>query len=123
MKIKGDHITNSSSTSFVLASSKPSLGTVDIVLKANLDKYVETRIRTEGELKAYIYRNYGEDDYENSRNDDIILMHQAIKDGKTVFILNVADCSGDPIEDFLCAEGIPDRFNKDIDVIIGDGGY
>jgi hypothetical protein len=128
MIIRTGYISNSSSSSFVIAHDK-SLPKVTISIEVDLNKYIESEgtATTMEELKELI--DYQWDIDIDNLDKDVSWCEErvkecikAIKDGKSVSFGSFDSC-GDPIEQFLCSEGLESVGSEDIDVISGAGGY
>jgi hypothetical protein len=118
MKIKIDHITNSSSASFVLANfdkTKP-LGKLKLEIEVNLkDLYLKT-LKTPEEI---------EENFDCKDRNDIYLkpIFDAQSEGADIVVVTVSTGEGG-LEQFLIDEGLRQDMiiNPKLKVIHGDGG-
>lgn len=127
MKIRTGFVSNSSSSSFIVAAEKDNTE-IDISIKVNLKNYGEI-LDTKGKLDAYFMSEYGMDNYNNIEDNlstDVFIKYQecleAIKGGKIIIFGSFSDDDGDNISGFLCNNGIP-KDTKNIKIIQNDGGY
>ena len=120
MKCKGDFVTNSSSVSFILGQLKEyNPLKIEVKVSVDLSRYVEEEFHT---LKDFEEAMSNDDTWYTDEEQK--QMRSILEKGGKVFILDVEDQSGDPIEAMLCQEGldvieIPDG----LVVIRGEGGY
>jgi hypothetical protein len=121
MKKKLDFITNSSSTSFIIASIDEALLKVPMVVEVDLTKYIEKKISTLDELKKY----WLEDRYDSEENEQYIECQKMIKEGNVVYFLHCTDEEfDDPLESVLCHQGLDYlKLPEGVKVIMGQGGY
>jgi hypothetical protein len=119
MKIRNGFVSNSSSSSFVVAVKDTTK--IKLEIDVDLADYADKIIATEQELKDYFEYEYGDDYLEDSwAADKFKDCLRAIEAGNKV-IFGSCDSDGEALEQFLCETGIPD--SPDIEVIQGDGGY
>jgi hypothetical protein len=119
MKIKNDFITNSSSTSFILANKKPNenIGKVKLKIEIDLEDLINdySRFLTTEEILNF----YG---YEPLYFDE---MKKVIENGGEIIIIDVSNDSTNKIETILLEKGLENVVfsNKNIEIIDGEGGY
>lgn len=115
MKLKKDFITNSSSTSFVLSKVKgEKIGKCKITIEVDFDK-----------LSCQIFKSKEEIEEEFGDWSMIDRVMPELEKGKEIVQIRVYSDSDEPIEQFLCYNGIKDSMfeNTNIKVISGEGGY
>jgi len=120
LRFKGDFVTNSSSTSFIISAKK----TLDreemnakIEISINLNDYICKTLSTEKEVIDYFCED--ESYFDSDRG---IIIREELKKGNVIHILNVSDEEGG-IESILYSEGLDSvKMSKGIKVIFG-GGY
>ena len=122
MKIRNGFVSNSSSSSFIVALAKKLNGKIKLTIEVDLNSHVESAIDNIDDLNGYYVRNYTAD----YKNDTIYQnAKKAIEEGKVVF-MGEFNSDGEVLERFLCDHGLNsavDKNDKDICVILGDGGY
>mgnify|MGYP001301367444 CR=1 FL=1 len=122
MKIKSDFVTNSSSTSFVVAhfDRTKALGKIKIELEIDLDNFMDykgRRIQTIKELHEH-FEWYPPEDLEKLEN--------IIKNDGEILDIHVSnDDSDDFIELYLLKNGINEKMfdTTNFEIIKGEGGY
>jgi len=117
MKRKADFVTNSSSTSFIIASHKDTPLKVKMEIEVDLSKLVRQTYGSMEELMEGIKEGY----FPASEYGPQMI--KAIEEGKVVRILDASDESCDDLEAFLCHNGIESIDSDQIRVIFGKGGY
>ena len=129
MKIRKGFVSNSSSSSFIVATSRKTSGKIVLTIKVDLKNYADKVITTEKELLKYLDYNYdwspdcGEDD--SWARGYYIKAKKALESGKTVYCGSFSDEGAGGAETMLCYEGLK-RFvseDDDIEIIHSEGGY
>jgi hypothetical protein len=118
MRIRLGFVSNSSSSSFIVANSGEPI--VKISFDIDLERYSDRILHGENDLKSWEKHCGCNDDYPNQYHDKMI---KALNAGKTIYIGSFSS-EGDGIEMFLCEHGISHtEHSPDLEVIEGDGGY
>ncbi|MCK9428938.1 MAG: hypothetical protein M0R17_02870 [Candidatus Omnitrophica bacterium] len=121
MKLRTGFVSNSSSSSFIIAAIDQNKLKVKVEIEADLSKYLEQTITSEDELWDFIKDRYYDDD---NQKEEFIKLNNYLKTHGNIIILNMSsDNYEDPIEQFLLDRGIKDLSNSNITVIEGEGGY
>ena len=121
MKLRNGFVSNSSSSSFVVAVTDKTKVTLQVTV--DLKKYADKVCTTEDELRDYFKYEYGddfqkEDDWASKRFNKCL---RAIKDGKKIMLGSFSSDGEEPIEQYLCEVGLPK--SPDMDIIESSGGY
>lgn len=124
MKIRAGFVSNSSSSSFIVASEGPA----EVVVKADLSKYADRTVRTIEELDAAILEDYGwkQTIVEEllAQGDDwlkrmYLRAREAVEGGKTVLFGTVSSEGEDGLEQLLYNNGIPET--PGVEIILDRG--
>jgi len=116
MKIRSGFVSNSSSSSFIVAAGK-NPAKVSITLEVDLEKYVQRTLNTEEEVLDYLVMEHGEE-----RKSRILDCLQAIREGNRILVGDFSSEGEEPIEQLLCEIGIP-KNTPGIKIIYNEGGY
>ena len=127
MKTRHGFVSNSSSSSFVVAVRKKLKGQVKLVIEVDLSSYAKNVIMTILDLENYFKNNSCFKDNQIDYHDDPIYVDakKAIENGQDVFMESFSD-EGSSMESFLCDYGIAnavDENDNKVLVIQGKGGY
>jgi hypothetical protein len=136
MKIRNGFVSNSSSSSFIVAVKDEKHTKIKITLEVDLAKYCRSYssskniFKTVEELKAFFNSNYG-CDVDDPNCDEPWAKKQydkakeEIEKGKIVLYGSFADDNDDPAETMLCNMGLKDiKDDKNgLVVIHSDAGY
>ena len=119
MKVRAGFVSNSSSSSFIVAVDKPDAEvTITIKFKVDFSKYAENSFSSEKELMKFFKE---EGDYYGISDEQFERMLNAVQRGKTVHYGSFSD--QDEFEErILCEQGIP-KDTPGIEVIESEGGY
>ncbi len=119
MKTRDGFVSNSSSSSFIVAMDKDVNPEATITFKVDFSSYGK-KIETIEELRSYMEYNYGSIDEAPDVYDD---MKKAIDDGKVVLAGSFSD-EGEATEAFLCDLGLHGNVDETkIQIIQSEGGY
>ncbi len=121
MKIRQGFVSNSSSSSFVVAVKDSSK--VILTIEVDLNKFADHVLCDEEEVRQYFNDEY---EYELKEKEDWVLKRmeqclQAVKDGKKVLIGSFSSEGEEAVEQFLCENGLPS--SPGLDIIESSGGY
>ncbi len=122
MKTRTGFVSNSSSSSFVVALPKGEKNTeIDISITVDLDDFASGYIKTEEELTEYFLDTYGEEDPKwcDWRKKAKV----AIESGYYIVCGSFAN-DGGPVEAMLCDGGLSsDMVSDEMIILKGDGGF
>ena len=127
MKTRQGFVSNSSSSSFIVAAKSEEDLECSIVTKVNLanylSRYTET-ITNEAELLEH-FRDilYDARDEEIEEDKDYKRYLEQIKEGKKLFFLMCDSDSGNAIEQSLCYGGLGEILEDEVTIIKGEGRY
>jgi hypothetical protein len=104
MKIRNGFVSNSSSSSFIVAVDKGQRGKFTLTLEVDLEKYLERRLSSLEDLGKYI-KEWNKENYEQIKSE--------IEKGRDILVGSFASDNDDAVEVLLCESGIP----KDVEGI------
>jgi len=120
MKVRNGFVSNSSSSSFVVALD-PKKTKIKIEIEVDLETYAHKQITTLEEVEEHFKE---EDTYGKRDEERYKVFLKAIKEGKTVFVGSFSDDGDDAIGTMLCNRGLEDKDMPKGGVIIeSSGGY
>jgi len=127
MKIRTGFVSNSSSSSFIIATNGKAKGKITITMEVDIKDYAYETIKTVKALKEYFYENYGweEGDDDSWVSEQFDKSKDAINRGKIVYAGSFSDEGTETVETLLCNEGLKDFVSDDddIEIIHSEGGY
>ena len=120
MKTKNDYITNSSSSNFIVANSRPNKEMkIAITLELDLHDLIEDKAETIDELMEFNQHQFIEEDYLEE-------CKKAIENGATVYFLGVSEYSESRAEMLLHGKILTIDMlveKEGVNIIDGDGRY
>jgi len=126
MKIRNGFVSNSSSSSFIVAVKDEKNTEITVSNAVNLKKYTDSIIKTPEELLKILVKDYYllEEllDPTTHAGKIYIKAKKAIEAGNIILMGSFSSESGDPIEAMLCETGLT-KEDKNIIVIESEGGY
>lgn len=123
MKTRNGFVSNSSSTSFVVAlkNAKKTSTKVKLEIEVDLKDYGTVFTNVE-ELRKYYKDELCDEDLD--QNEDFQLAKKAIEKGKAVIIGSFSDECTEAVEQLLCREGLEGYIkDKNIEIIHSEAGY
>jgi len=129
MKIRTGFVSNSSSSSFVVAiDHDPAATKVSVTTEIDLKDFASKIASNITELKEWFSYNYGynpddgvDDQYLKEEYDKCL---DAINRGKTIIFGRFSDEDRSGVETMLCYEGLHGKVDEDkVEIIHSEGGY
>jgi hypothetical protein len=122
MKTRNGFVSNSSTSSFIVALKPECKGKITITVEVNLANFARSVINNVEDLNTYFKENFSDDYLEvNSwSNEKYLAAKKALENGKVVFAGRI--CSdGEGVEQFLYDQGIKKLADAEkVEVILND---
>jgi len=124
MKIRNGFVSNSSSSSFIVASSSDKINQeFDLTIRISLENYIQTIINNEKDLNSYFKENYGEAFLDGKYTKQIYeKCLKALEENKVVAFGSFSNDTFNPVETMLCEMGIPKNI-ENLDIIDNEPGF
>ena len=126
MKIRQCYVSNSSSSSFIVAC-KPNKTTITLSIEVDLSTHGDTTITTKKELLNYFNEYRVVKSEEEILNDEYEVenyttMLAELEKGNVVIVGSFSS-EGDPLDQFLCDRGLQGLSGDGVTIIQSDAGY
>ena len=119
MKIRNGFVSNSSSSSFIVAAKKGKT-TIKMEIEIDLEDYTQHTISNVKELLAY-YKDECDGDVNPEQDEDF---REQLADGKIIYIGQFCSDGDNMLEQYLCDQGLPNTIESDdVKIIQSEGGY
>ena len=126
MKIRNGFVSNSSSSSFIVAKNQSLDLKVRIEIEVDLNDYVDKKATTIEELITCFEDCYGLDARYMLEDPRYVAAKKVIGEGKTVYFGSFSSETGSASEKLLCDEGLHGvglTHSGNMDIIESEGGY
>lgn len=126
MKIRSGFVSNSSSSSFIVAC-KPKKTKITLSVEVDLSEYGCT-LKTKKELLTYMkseccYDSEEEILADEYQSEDYKLMLSELEKGNHIIYGSFSNEGTQPLDWFLCDRGIKNDGNEDVKIIRSNAGY
>jgi hypothetical protein len=124
VKIRQGFVSNSSSSSFIIAVKDPKNLTCKLTFDIDLSDFTgeEQPIKTEKELTQFFLEDRYCKEEDLASDGEYKDCLKEIRKGNSIIMLSCSSDGSDK-EQLLCSKGLNDIKSKNITVIRGDGGY
>ena len=124
MKTRQGFVSNSSSSSFIVSVPKGSSGKVEVTIEVDLSDFSYARIASQKELDRHLVDRYGDVSSPNEYYLELYRkMSAAIQNGREVLCGSFQSDDGNPVETFLCNNGLELPTDREVQVIDNEAGY
>lgn len=125
MKTRQGFVSNSSSSSFIVAAQGEKNTKLSINIEIDLQAYADKVIETQEDLLDFFLSDLDWEEEELETDEQFQEAQQAIKEGMIILAGNFEDYSDDTVENFLCKYGLSSQWTELAGMIViqSDGGY